>query len=167
MVSQMFKECLIEIYIGEQHGEAIFDTLLPKAQNDEQRFILSSLLQLETEGKARIRPILMKYDLSMVEHPDSKSYGKSAVEPLKDMSWTEQFAAMAKAIESVFLPKYQRLAKLVTEEEDAQAYELAKFMGDHEYALMVTSENIAVGRADSIAPVVELLQFPLIRPKNR
>ena len=164
MVSKMFKECLTDIYRGEQVGEAIFETTLLKAEDDEQRYILASLLQLETEGKAKIRPVLMKFGLSVAEQADAKSEGTSAAAGLRDMSWTEQFDVMAKGIQSIYLPKYERLATLVTEEEDAEASQLAKFMGDHERAVMAAAENIAAGRPDPIAPVVNILHFPLSKP---
>ena len=44
MVSQIFSDALLSVYHGEQFGEAFFESLLPKAQNEEQRYILGSLL---------------------------------------------------------------------------------------------------------------------------
>ena len=50
--------------------------------------------------------------------------------------------------------------------EDAEAYALAKFMGDHEEDVMLACANLAAGTADPMAPVVNLLQFALIKPAN-
>lgn len=166
MVSQVFKECLAEIYIGEQNGEAILDAMLPNAQNEDQRYILGSLLQLETEGKAQLRPMMMKFGVSMVENPSSKSYGTSVGEQLNQMSWIDQFAAMANGIERVYLAKYEELAKQVSEQEDAEAYKLATFMGAHERAFLAAARNVAVGHPDPVSPVVELLHFPLVKPTS-
>lgn len=58
MVSQIFSDALVSVYHGEQFGEAVFEALLPKAQNEEQRYILGSLLQLESVGKAVCLPSL-------------------------------------------------------------------------------------------------------------
>ena len=166
MVSEAYKECLIDIYRGEQVGEAIFETMLPWAKDNEQRYILGSLLQLETEGKAIIRPVLMKFGLSVAEIPETRAEGAAAAAGIEDQSWLDQFATMAKGIEKVFLPKYEELAKLVTEEEDVEAYRLAKFMGEHERAIMQASRNVAAGADDPLAPVNNLLRFPLIRPQT-
>ena len=166
MLSPMFQECLIDIYRGEQEGEAIFDTILRKAADDKQRYVLGTLLQFETEGKARLRPLLSKLGISAAEDQKAKSEAASLADSMGHLSWKDQFTTMEKGIESTFLAKYQELATLVTEEEDAEAYELAKFMGDHEHAVMAACANLAAGLPDPIAPVVNLLQFPLVKPAN-
>ena len=66
MVSRIFLECLSDVYHGEQTGEVAFEAMLASAENDEQHYILASLLQLETEGKALLRPTLMKYDVGFI-----------------------------------------------------------------------------------------------------
>ena len=166
MVSREYMECLTDLYRGEQVGEAIFETILKTAESNEQRYILGSMLQFETEGKAIIRPMLMKFGLPVDEIPSARTEGTKAAEGLRDMSWTQQFDAMAKSIQAIFLPKYERLSTLITKEEDAEAWKLAKFMADHERAIMNASENIAAGAANPIAPIVDLLHFPLQQPVN-
>ena len=64
MVRPAFLEALQDVYHGEQFGEAFFEALLPHAVDHEQRYILGSLLQLESEGKAIMRPVLTKLGLS-------------------------------------------------------------------------------------------------------
>ena len=66
MLNQDFLECLNEVYIGEQVGEVAFDALLGKAETPEQTYIMGSLLQFETEGKACIRPVLSPLARSML-----------------------------------------------------------------------------------------------------
>ncbi|MEL6420739.1 MAG: hypothetical protein AAFQ55_19260 [Pseudomonadota bacterium] len=166
MMSPMFQECLIDIYRGEQEGEAIFDTILKRAEDDKQRYVLGSFLQFETEGKARLRPLMSKLGITAAEDQKAKSEAASLADSMGHLSWNDQFTTMAKGIESTFLAKYRELATLVTEEEDAEAYALAKFMGDHEEAVMLACANLAAGTADPMAPVVNLLQFPLIKPAN-
>lgn len=166
MVSKMYQECLLDIYRGEQEGEAIFDAVLRNAVDDKQKYVLGSFLQLETEGKARIRPVLSKLGISAAEDAKAKADATALAESMAHMPWKDQFEAMAAGIEAEFLAMYQELATLVTEEEDAEAYQLAKFMGDHELAVMVASANLAAGTPDPIAPIVNLLQFPLSKPAN-
>jgi hypothetical protein len=161
VVTQAFKDCLAGIYRGEQVGEAIFETTLPRAADAEQRYILASLLQFETEGKTKIRPLLMKYGMSIAEDVGARPEGTAAANAISQMPWRERFDTMAKSINSVYLPKYRELEKLVTENEDADAYALATFMGEHEIAIMRACENVAAGKSNPIEPVVSLLRFPL------
>ena len=64
-MNKKFKECLLEVYLGEQAGEMIFESMLAMAEDDNQRYIFSNMLQLETEGKAIMRPLL-EFDDPMV-----------------------------------------------------------------------------------------------------
>ncbi len=166
MVSQIFKDCLSYIYRGEQVGEALFEVAFQTAKTPEQRYIMGSLLQLETEGKTLIRPMLMKLGVPIDVQPEARSEGEWAGNQLIEMSWEEQFAAMADGIEKTFLAKYEELAKLVTEEEDPAAYKLATFMGAHERAILTAAQNVVAGTPDPVAPVVDLLHFPLLKPAS-
>ena len=166
MVTRVFKEALLDVYHGEQFGEAFFEALLPHAEDDEQRYILGSLLQLESEGKAVMRPVLAKLELSLDEDPGSRPRGITSSDMLRDMPWSDKFAAMAKGIRAKGLPQYEELARLVTADEDSEAFALAEFMGKHERAILAASENIALGQQDPILPVTNILHFPLIKPAD-
>lgn len=161
MTSREFRDGLLEVYRGEQFGEAVFEVLVDQAENEEQGYILGSLLQFESEGKTRIRPLLARLGLPMSLAADSRAEGHAAVNALAEMSWQEKFAAMAASIRARGLPKYTALEKLVPAEEDQEAHGLAVFLGDHERAILRAAENIASGVARPVAPVVELLHFPL------
>ena len=67
-MNQRFKECLSEVYLGEQAGEMIFESMLAMAEDDKQRYIFSNMLQLETEGKAIMRPLLVKLGIPIEEN---------------------------------------------------------------------------------------------------
>jgi hypothetical protein len=56
------------------------------------------------------------------------------------------------------------LATLVSDEEDAEAARIARFMGDHERALVALSDNVAQGVDNPAAPAAAILHFPLVRP---
>ncbi len=62
-----FKECLLEVYHAEQTGEIIFELMLKNAQNKEEYFVFGSMLQLETEAKAIMRPTLIELGLPIEE----------------------------------------------------------------------------------------------------
>jgi len=161
MPNQEFLNCLSEVYVGEQVGEVAFEALLGKAETPEQVYIMGSLLQLETEGKALIRPVLSRLGLTMMESAEGRANGLAASQAMGDLPWTERFGAMRDIVTENFLPRYVELATLVSEKEDPESAKLAKFMGDHERALVATAENIVQGRENPAAPVVALLHFPL------
>lgn len=166
MVSRIFSDALVSVYHGEQFGEAFFEALLPKAQNEEQRYILGSLLQLESEGKAVMRPVLTKLGLPLDEDPDSRPRGLAGAKTLSEMPWRDMFAAMATGIRAKGLPQYEELTTLVSAEEDREAYALANFMGAHERAVLAVAENIAAGQPNPVEPVIAILHFPLTNPES-
>ena len=167
MVSREFMDRLLDAYHGEQFGEAVFEALLEKIETDEQRYVAGTLLQLETEGKALIRPVLSRLGLPLDTNAAKRAEGGSAVEALIELPWRDKFNAMAASIRARGLPQYEALATLVSAEEDAEAHALAEFLGTHERAILAASENIAADRADPLAPVIEILHFPLVAPTTR
>ena len=54
-------------YQGEGLGEAVFDNFVRLEENAERRYKWGTLLQLETETKARLRPFLTRLGLSIVQ----------------------------------------------------------------------------------------------------
>jgi len=164
MVSDAFKDSLLGVYHGEQFGEAFFATLLQHAENNEQHFILGALLQLETEGKAKVRPLLARLGLPL--HDDAKSIarGVSWAQTMRDTPWAEKFAAMADGIKAHGLPQYEALADMVAADDDAEAHQVALFTGAHERVILQVCENIAAGAPDPAAPLATFLDFPLTPP---
>ena len=77
-MNQKFKECLLEVYLGEQAGEMIFEAMLPKAEDENQRYIFSNMLQLETEGKAIIWAHY-QYDITEIIKNVVKEYGPGSI----------------------------------------------------------------------------------------
>ena len=166
MLSGEFKDRLLATYHGEQLGEAVFETLLAKVENAEQRNVIGTLLQLETEGKALMRPVLARLELPIDASADARAGGLSGAESLVAMPWQDKFSAMAASIRARGLPQYEQLATLVSADQDAGAHALALFMGKHERAILAAAERLAAGRANPLAPVNEILHFPLVASEN-
>jgi hypothetical protein len=164
MVTKAFQECLVDVYRGEVAGEAAFDGMLAIAEDAQQRYVIGSLLQFETEGKARVRPLLMRLGLSMLEDAEQRAAGAAGGAQLNTLPWTERFATLQAMVQANYLPRYLELGTLVAPEEDPEAARVAAFMASHERALVSLAGRIAAGEADPVAPVAELLQFPLPRP---
>ncbi|WP_156256268.1 hypothetical protein [Sandarakinorhabdus oryzae] len=163
MVSTLFRECLMDVYIAEHGGEAAFEVMLSHAENDEQRYILGTLLQAETEGKALMRPLISRLGLPLLDPGNTRAETAAATEPFKEVPWRERFVFLGEAVRTTYLPRYEELATLVSADEDAQAAKIAQFMGTHERALLALAVNVIDGVADPAAPVAAILHFPLAR----
>ena len=159
-MNKRFKECLTEVYLGEQAGEMIFDSLLMMAEDDDQRYIFSNMLQLETEGKAIMRPLLVKLGIPIEENITLRNQGLEMAESFKGITFKEQFENIYQSVKNYYLPQYEELSALV-DEEDSEAYFIANFMGEHERSILLAADNIINGKQDPVKPVRDLLRFPL------
>ena len=160
-----FKECLLEVYHAEQTGEIIFESMLKHAQNNEERFILGSMLQLETEAKAIMRPTLVDLGLPIEEEVSIRRQGIAIGESFKEIPFLELIQNIEQSVKNIYLPQYEELEALVTE-EDTEYFKLAKFMGDHERALLLSTENINNNCNKPMKPVTEMLRFPILWKKE-
>ncbi len=159
-MNKKFKECLSEVYLGEQAGEMIFDSLLTMAEDDDQRYIFSNMLQLETEGKAIMRPLLVKLGIPIEENITLRNQGLEMAESFKGITFKEQFENIYQSVKNYYLPQYEELSALV-DEEDSEAYFIANFMGEHERSILLAADNIIKDKQDPVKPVRDLLRFPL------
>ena len=159
-MNKKFKECLSEVYLGEQAGEMIFDSLLTMAEDDDQRYIFSNMLQLETEGKAIMRPLLVKLGIPIEENITLRNQGLEMAESFKGITFKEQFENIYQSVKNYYLPQYEELSTLV-DEEDSEACFIANFMGEHERSILLAAENIIKDKKDPVKPVRDLLRFPL------
>ena len=160
-MNQKFKDCLLEVYHAEQAGEIIFESMVKNAKNKDELFIFGSMLQLETEAKVIMRPTLVKLDLSIEENPISRNQGLQVGDSFKNIPFQELIRNIAKSVKNIYLPQYEELETLVTE-EGGDCYRLAKFMGDHERALLLASENIINQLDKPMTPVTDILRFPIL-----
>ena len=159
-MNKKFKECLSEVYLGEQAGEMIFDSLLTMAEDDDQRYIFSNMLQLETEGKAIMRPLLVKLGIPIEENITLRNQGLEMAESFKGITFKEQFENIYQSVKNYYLPQYEELSALV-DEEDSEASFIANFMGEHERSILLAADNIIKDKQDPVKPVRDLLRFPL------
>ena len=75
MSTESFKTHLQELYQGEIIGEVAFDALLAEFDEPSLRHKIVTVLQLETEPKARLRPALMQLGLDVAEDKASRTAG--------------------------------------------------------------------------------------------
>ena len=159
-MNKKFKECLSEVYLGEQAGEMIFDSLLTMAEDDDQRYIFSNMLQLETEGKAIMRPLLVKLSIPIEENITLRNQGLEMAESFKGITFKEQFENIYQSVKNYYLPQYEELSTLV-DEEDSEACFVANCMGEHERSILLAADNIIKDKPNPVQPIRDLLRFPI------
>jgi hypothetical protein len=138
----------------------IFESMLAMAEDNNQRYIFSNMLQLETEGKAIMRPLLVKLGLPIEENKSLRNQGLEIAESFKGMSFKEQFENIHQSVKNIYLPQYEELSTLV-DEEDSEAFFIANFMGEHERSILLAAENIIKDKPNPVQPIKDLLRFPI------
>ena len=165
MVTPALLEGLRELYQGEVLGEVIFDRLLPKAENDDQRYKLAIMLQLETETKARLRPLAMRWGLPLSEDPVERGKAERAAQAMSDMPWTEKIRAIHNDLDQNFVPRYIEIAALADALDDDEDADIIRSRVTHERALHELTRREISGEAHRAAePVEKLLRYPLEHP---
>jgi len=152
---------LQEFYQGEVLGEAMFDLMLESLHTDAERYKIELMLQLETETKARLRPVLAAQGLSLREDPAMRSSGEQFARALATVSWAEKMIALHRSVAEVYLPRYRDLTGTLPEALRA----VGDSMVEHEQALVDMTWRELNGQSDrSDGPVLRLLRHPLPRP---
>jgi tryptophan 2,3-dioxygenase len=156
-----YRAALQEQYQGEVAGEASISRMLKQFTSLRQQYLLGSMLQLETETKARLRPAAASLGIDLVESEDARAEGEALAELAKGLDWQ----AANKALEGPladFTQRYREIAAIAPPEFK----ELAESMVTHEESLLQVARSEASGKNDdAISAVVDQLVFPLPRPE--
>jgi hypothetical protein len=161
MTKEEFRDCLIDYYQSEVFGEAFFEALLESFPESEHAYKIGSLLQLETETKARLRPAILELGGSVEELEQSREAGRDLAKSISGGDWKEFIAALNGAGEPLL--KRQRE---VAETAPSPYRELAESMREHgELIQNFTEAELAGEQTHAIDEVVDQLRFPLQRPR--
>jgi hypothetical protein len=156
MADLSYPACTRELYESEILGEAVFLTLVREARNPRDRYHFATLLQLETETKARLRPLLYKHGISLDEDVDL-SLLDLVVETYRDNSWQE-FAALIVSGEEDFVARFEAIAK-VGDEADG---EILESMVRHESSILRWATMERDGNTNgSLDAVTAQVNYPL------
>ena len=154
-----YPNCIRELYESEILGEGVALALLREAKSERDTYHIGTLLQLETETKARLRPFLYKYGISLDEEAEADGLA-DFVTAYKAMSWRE-FAGFLKQPVQGFLSRFEEIAG-VTPPEDRP---IVESMIDHEAAILRWVTLEAEGpNEDSLDAMISQLKFPLLAP---
>jgi hypothetical protein len=147
-----------ELSGAEIEGEAMATRWLELATDPEQQYKLGLFLQLESEAKVRLRPLLARYGISLVEDASQRSLGMKEAERFATQPWKEAMAALSK----LCLPYAQRFRSLLpfAPPEDVP---LIRFMIDHEESFSRIAAREAMGEAAMETDLVAMLAHPFAR----
>jgi len=152
-----FKKGLSEQYQGEVIGEVFFCGLLERFDSSQHRHKLATLLQLETETKARLRPAVLELGLELIELDESRKMGHEFVKSCDGMDWKSLMAFLETAVEP-YVKRYREIAEIAPPEYK----KLADSMVVHEASIRTFARLEASGETKhSLDDVIKQLRFPL------
>ena len=156
MNTDAYPACIRDLYESEILGEAVFLALVAIARNPREKYQLGTLLQLETETKARLRPFLFRHGISLDETMDLAGVAV-VIEGYQALSWPE-FAAANVPVVQGFLSRFEAILELGPAEDKRTL----QSMVDHEGSILrwarMESDGITEGSLDD---VIAQLQYPL------
>ena len=161
MTTDEFRDCLVDYYQTEVLGEAFFEALVGAFSDPDHAYKIGSLLQLETETKARLRPAIVQLGGSVEELEQSRQTGRELANSIAGGDWKEFVSVLNSAGE----PLLNRQREVAATAPSAYR-ELAESMRVHGESIQNFTEAELAGEAShSIGEVVEQLKFPLQRPR--
>lgn len=151
-----YPACLRDLIESEIFGEAVSLALLDVAKNDRDRYHFATLLQLETETKARLRPLLYNHGVSLSEQIPHDQVNE-VVQGYLASSW-EDFAAANREVVENFLQRFREIA----EGGPAEDREILLSMIRHESAILKWFEMESRGEKEgSLNDIIDELKYPI------
>jgi hypothetical protein len=148
-------------YQGEVLGEAVFDSFVRLEKNADRQYKWGTLLQLETETKARLRPFLTQLGLSIVQE-DMREKVAEFSKDYASKSWSQHMEAIA-GVTDWYLEKFREIERAAPESEREVAHQMVL----HEAALNRFAKlELAGDSTNSLHDVIAQLQYPLARPEK-
>lgn len=96
-----------ELYQGEVIGEGLFSCMLSTCA-PEHRNAVAQLLQLESEAKIRLRPLLLRLGISIVEDESLRAAGVAFAKQLAEKPWREAMRSLGE-LSQPYLRRYKAL----------------------------------------------------------
>jgi hypothetical protein len=158
-----YAEALTEFYSGEVTGEAIYSNLLGWAASEDQRLKLATILQLETETKAWLRPYLLAQGISVEERAADREKGAGIAAQVKPLSWPQLMKGTINALETQLIPFYQSFADAAKARGSLDEEQVCLHMVEHERAQLEFARRELAGdsRKRALAPIMQQLRYPI------
>ncbi|MGO9988049.1 MAG: hypothetical protein ACLQAR_10405 [Steroidobacteraceae bacterium] len=145
-----------ELYAAEVLGEGLANRWLELTTDPIQRYKLGLFLQLESEAKVRLRPLLARNGISLVEEERHRSAGAAAAEQFAAQSWREAMATLAQ-LALPYAHRFQSLLEVAPPED----VPLVRFMVDHELSVSRIAEREAQGESAISSELIVKLAHPI------
>lgn len=147
------------MYQGEVLGEALLACYVALEHDPDRRYRWGTILQLETETKARLRPFLTKLGLSIAQD-DTRDVVAEFAQKFGAKSWRDHMNELA-GITHMYLEKFRGIADAAPADEQ----EITHSMVLHEAAINRFAHLELEGdSANSLNDVIAQLQYPLAKP---
>lgn len=156
MDRKAYLEGVAALYSGEVWGEAFASRWLEQCTDPHQKHALSMVLQMESEAKVRLRPLLAALGLSLVEEEGQRAAGASAVEPFIALEWPAAMRALADLARP-----YRAHYQTVLDAAPPSDAPMIAYMVAHERALTRFAERSAAGDRLADEELLPLLAHPL------
>lgn len=164
MATQQTLEGLSELYQGEILGEFLLEGLMLAFTDPDAQQVLGAALQYESETKARLRPVMVRFGLPLTTADHVRADAEAAVAGLKGLSWPKALAAAHASLSNTIVPRFEEIARIAAADGDPAAIEAANYMVIHETALLEMFGRALAGEANPTRGVDALLHFPLPSP---
>jgi len=151
-----YPACINELYQSEVVGEAAFLALIKAARNERDKYHFTTLLQLETETKARLRPFLFRHGLELDESQVGTEQVAGIVALYRDNSWPEFLTGLKPMIEQ-FLGRFEEIAAAGPDEDQG----ILRSMVRHEQSYMHWIEKETAGEEGALDVAISELEYPL------
>jgi hypothetical protein len=148
MNTEKYIDGITELYQAEITGEGLFSTLLASCA-PEHAYGMALLLQLEGEAKVRLRPLLWRLGISVVESQAMRAAGIEAAGKLSQMPWRAAMLELAE-LAKPYRDRYRALAAAAPVSDKPHV----EFMVDHEVTVMRFAELAAAGDDAAAAGIV-------------
>jgi hypothetical protein len=158
MDKSQYLDGIASLYAAEVLGEGLANRWLQLATDRYQKYKLGLFLQLESEAKVRLRPLLARHGMSLVEDEQQRSAGAAAAEQFAAQPWEQAMATLSK----LALPYAERFESLLAVAPAADV-PLIRFMVDHERSVAQIAERESRGEPAMDHELVVMLAHPIAR----
>ena len=148
------------LYAAEVLGEGLASRWLELTTDPDQKYKLSLFLQLESEAKVKLRPLLARHGLSLVEDERQRAAGAAVADRFASAPWKEAMATLA----DLALPYVHRFQALL-DAAPPEDVPLVLFMVDHEQSIVRIAAQEAAGKGSMDRELLVMLSHPMARAR--
>ncbi len=155
MSNTEYPACIKELYQSEVLGEKAFLALINIAKNEREKYHIATLLQLETETKARLRPFLLKHGCELVEEVGDDLVVQ-IVAAYQENSWHDFLTGLRPLVDQ-FLGRFAEIAAAGPAEDRS----ILESMVTHEASFISWIEKELAGEEGSLDAAICQLKYPM------